>query len=117
MSASPRFRALAGPPAAIVARCRPLLWRAAAEARKAEELRRGGAGDPDQKRDRDCDRDQRAGLGEHAQEGLWLRHQSSVEMDFEDNAILAESGRKRAYFPAWIGHPPRPSKWRLNSCI
>src|SRR6202011_3303602 len=80
---------------AIVAlwRRRPPLRRTA-KTRETEELRRSGAGDPDQQRDRHRQRDQRAGFGEHAQEGLWLRHELGRD-DLETSAILAESGRKR----------------------
>ena len=61
------------------------LWRLplrrTAEAAEIEKLRRRRSRDPDQERDRNRQRDQRAGLGEHAQEGRWLSASGSVAMD------------------------------------
>ncbi|MEH2523457.1 hypothetical protein V1288_001366 [Bradyrhizobium sp. AZCC 2176] len=71
-----------------------------------EELRRRRADDPDQKRDRNRQRHQRAGVGENAQEGLWLSHPARVAMDREVSNIVLESGRKRADFPHEPGFRP-----------
>jgi hypothetical protein len=54
------------------------LWRLplrrTAETTEIEELRRRRTNDPDQKRDRNRQRHQGAGVGKHAQKGLWLSH-------------------------------------------
>ena len=79
------------------------LWRLplrrTAEAAEIEKLRRRRARDPDQQRDRNRQHDQRAGLGEHAQKGLWFRHPARSQWIREVSNIVAESGRKRADFP------------------
>src|SRR5882724_3429067 len=62
------------------------------------EGRCGGACNPDQKRDRNRQRDQRAGLGEHAKKGSGLRHPARSQRKWKAPAIIAESGRKRADF-------------------
>ena len=67
------LKEIAAKPAAA-ATLRRLALRRAAEAAEIEELRRRRSHDPDQKRDRNRQRDQRAGFGKHAQEGLWLSH-------------------------------------------
>ena len=66
------LKEIAAKPAAATLRRLPL--RRTAEAAEIEELRRRRANDPDQKRDRNRQRHQRAGVGEHAQKGLWLSH-------------------------------------------
>ena len=66
------LKEIAAKPAAATLRRLPL--RRTAEAAEIEKLRRRRPHDPDQKRDRNRQRHQRAGIGEHAQEGLWLSH-------------------------------------------
>jgi hypothetical protein len=48
---------------------------------KIEELGGGRAGDTEQKRDRDDQRDQRAAFGEYAEKDLRFRHGGSVAKD------------------------------------
>ena len=94
-----RRKEVTAEPAAIAARGLPLLLlRWSAETAEIEELRGRGAGDPDQKRDRHLQRDQRAGFGEGAEKGLWLLHPARSQWLVRAPAIIAESGCKRAVF-------------------
>jgi hypothetical protein len=67
------LKEIAAKPAAATTLWR-LALRRAAEAAEIEKLRRRRTRDPDQKRDDNRQHGQRAGIGEHAQEGFWLSH-------------------------------------------
>ena len=89
----------AEPAAPATLRRRPLRLTAETAETEIKELRGGRARDPDQHRNRNRQRDQQAGLGEHAQEGLRLRqHRTRSQWVVRRQNIIAESGRKRADF-------------------
>ena len=92
-----RREEIAAEPAAATAARRRRAAGGPPKSAEIEELRRGRPGDPDQQRDRNRQRDQRAGFGEHPQKGLRLRHSDSIAMDGQavdyNSGIRPQAGR------------------------